>query len=97
MNTMNKLWILALIAFGLYACEQKQEKSYSNEKVTQESKKANDFFEKSFNASLDRSPMAQGYLGIKKDNDKWDDISPKHEKQELEIKKKGTSVFERFN
>ena len=88
MNKPNKPWAIALFALTLFACDQKQKESYTQEEITAESKKANDFFEKSFSASLDRSPMAQGYLGIRKDYDKWDDISLESSQQELEINKK---------
>ena len=35
-----------------------------------------------------RSPMYQSYLGIKEDQDKWDDISPAAEQEELALQKK---------
>ncbi len=43
--------------------------------VGTESAKANAFFNRVFEASVSRSPMFMAELGIKKDMDKWDDIS----------------------
>ncbi|HEX5182259.1 MAG TPA: DUF885 domain-containing protein [Allosphingosinicella sp.] len=36
------------------------------------------FFEAVFQRGLDRSPLAQSHLGIKRDQDKWDDLSEAH-------------------
>ncbi|MCO7222982.1 DUF885 family protein [Pleionea sp. CnH1-48] len=52
-----------------------------------ESAKANKMFDDAFMARVMRSPMFQGYLGIKKDQDKWDDISDANAKKELAITK----------
>ncbi|WP_420582651.1 DUF885 domain-containing protein [Reichenbachiella sp.] len=86
---MNKVKnsLLALLALAM-ACSPTQEKlSYSAEEIAAESKKTNDFFEKSFNDGLNRSPEYQTYLGIKDNQDKWDDYSDKNAKAELEITK----------
>ncbi|WP_224996213.1 DUF885 family protein [Cesiribacter sp. SM1] len=48
---------------------------YSTEQITAESQKANNFFERTFNESLERSPMRQTQLGIKENQDQWDDVS----------------------
>lgn len=76
------LFVALFLASGCKKIELK------NEISTAEVKKANDFFEKSFNEGVDRSPIYQSYLGIKKDYDKWDDFSPESEERELEIAKK---------
>ena len=55
------------------------------ERVAAESAKANAFFDRVFDESVDRSPISQGYLGIKKDHDKWDDFSEAHRLAELAI------------
>lgn len=52
-----------------------------------ESEKANQLFEDIFMENVMRSPMYQSYLGIKTDQDKWDDISEQSAKEELEIQK----------
>lgn len=66
---------------------ENEEKSFSAEQIEQETQKANDFFENSFQTGLDRSPMFQTYLGIKKDYDKWDDLSDEKTIADLEITK----------
>ncbi len=72
----------------LSACSPDSKKvSYSVGEIVAESKKANDFFGKSFDDGVDRSPEFQSYLGIKKDQDKWNDYSDENEKAELEITK----------
>jgi uncharacterized protein (DUF885 family) len=43
--------------------------------VAAESAKANAFFDRVFDEEVARSPMFMAQLGIKKDTDKWDDIS----------------------
>jgi hypothetical protein len=43
--------------------------------VAAESAKANAFFDQVFDEAVARSPMLMGTLGIKKDMDRWDDIS----------------------
>jgi uncharacterized protein (DUF885 family) len=52
-----------------------------------ESEKVNEFFEAQFDLAVSRSPMLQTRLGIKTDYDKWDDISPESEAQEIESAK----------
>ena len=79
---------LIIVLSFLLACEQKTDKTtFSPEEIAVESKKATDFFEKSFNDGLARSPEYQTYLGIKNNQDKWDDYSDENAKAELEITK----------
>ncbi len=52
-----------------------------------ESEKANALFDQIFDEGIMRSPMMQTYLGIKKDYDKWNDISEENALKELEITK----------
>ncbi|RUO39431.1 DUF885 domain-containing protein [Pseudidiomarina aestuarii] len=52
-----------------------------------ESEKANQLFEEIFMDAVMRSPMYQSYLGIKDDQDKWDDISDAKSAEELDIAK----------
>ncbi len=69
----------------LQSCKKEEKtKVISKEEVSQQSKKVNAFFEKQFKDNLDRHPMYQTYLGIKKDADKWNDISDEFSKKELE-------------
>ncbi len=53
-----------------------------------ESDKANVLFDELFNAEIARSPISQGYLGIKDNNDKWDDISEAFAKESYDFTKK---------
>ena len=74
--------------FLFIQCEEKKEADkYTPEQIKTESKKANDFFDKVFDEYIDRHPMDQTYLGIKKDQDKWNDVSDEAEEKELEITK----------
>ncbi len=59
----------------------------STEMAQSESEKANALFEEIFMNRVMRSPIFQSYLGIKNDNDKWDDVSEAHavEDHELDI------------
>ncbi|MEX1221786.1 MAG: DUF885 domain-containing protein [Idiomarina sp.] len=52
-----------------------------------EAEKANKLFEDIFMESVMRSPMYQTYLGIKDDQDKWDDISEEQAQADLEFQK----------
>ena len=70
------------IFFLILGCS-KSKKDSSPESIAVESKKANEFFDKVFNEYVDRSPIYQTYLGIKKDYGKLDDISPENEEKEL--------------
>ena len=54
---------------------------YSPAQIAAESAKANTFFERVFDETVARSPMTMTQLGLKTDNDKWDDLS---EQKELE-------------
>ncbi|GAB3296387.1 DUF885 domain-containing protein [Pseudidiomarina andamanensis] len=55
--------------------------------IQAESEKANKLFEDIFMENVMRSPMYQSYLGIKQDQDKWDDISEQASEEELALKK----------
>ncbi len=53
--------------------------------VASESAKANQLFEDIFMENVMRSPMYQSFLGIKDDQDKWDDMSEQSAAAELEL------------
>jgi uncharacterized protein (DUF885 family) len=53
--------------------------------VQAESTKANAFFERVFNEAVERSPMFMTQLGMKKDYDKWDDISEARALEDFEL------------
>ncbi|MGQ0827168.1 MAG: DUF885 domain-containing protein [Bacteroidota bacterium] len=86
---MKKIFYL-LILISISSCGEKKssdERAFSPEEIAAESKKANDFFDRVFDAAVDRDPVRQSYLGIKKDYSKWTDISDAHAQKELEITK----------
>ena len=89
---MNPIRISYFILMGLVflgGCAQQA----TEEQLAAESQKANAFFERVFDESVDRSPMTQTALGIKKDYDKWDDISDENAQKELEITKKELGIL----
>ncbi|RXS41536.1 DUF885 domain-containing protein [Idiomarina sp. 29L] len=70
-----------------------QSQTATSENTTQnaeqtESEKANKLFEDIFMENVMRSPMYQSYLGIKDDQDKWDDISEAQAEEDLALTKK---------
>lgn len=74
--------------FALFiSCKSETVKEITSEEITKESAKVNSFFQKQFEESLDRHPMYQSYLGIKKDADKWNDISDSFLDKELALTK----------
>lgn len=79
--------ILVISIIGTSGCHTQESKTYTQEEISAETQKANDFFERSFEGELERSPMLQTYLGIKTDYGKWDEISEAQEQKEFEITK----------
>ena len=87
--------IIYLVGFApmllFIACSGNKEKSseskkiFSDAEIKVESTKANAFFDRLFDAAVDRDPMEQTRLGIKKDYGLWTDISDQHDQRELEI------------
>ena len=59
-------------------------KSVSEQTASQQ---ANQLFDDIFDEGIDRNPMMQSYLGIKKDYDKWNDLSEENALKEFEITK----------
>lgn len=87
------IYSTALLSLAIFcSCGDSKEasnekKTYTAEDIKIETKKANAFFDRVFDATVDRDPVSQTRLGIKKDYDKWTDISDKHVQKELEITK----------
>lgn len=79
--------IFATSLLVFLSCKTDSKKIDSTEQIKQESKTVNDFFQKQYNAFLDRHPESQTRLGIKKDADKWNDISDEFKANEIELKK----------
>lgn len=67
--------------------EQHDKQNYTQEEILTESKKANAFFDRVFDARIDRDPYNQTRLGIKKDYGKWTDINEAHAQQEMDFTK----------
>lgn len=89
---MKKIIFSSIITSLLFsACssssENKSKEKYSAEQIVEESKKANEFFDRVFDAKIDRDPMQQSVYGIKKDYGKWQDISESSIQKEVEITK----------
>lgn len=80
-----RIGLLVLLVIGI-SCK-KDSDVFSAEEISKESFRVNEFLEARFQARVDRSPEFQTRLGIKKDADKWDDISLEFEKAVLEGKK----------
>lgn len=62
-------------------------RTYTPAEIKAESAKANAFFDRVFDATVDRDPVQQSILGIRKDYGKWTDINDAHAKKELEFVK----------
>jgi len=56
---------------------------YTSEEIAAESAKANAFFDRVFDEQVARNPEFEAHLGIKKDNDKWNDDSEPNQIAEL--------------
>ena len=74
------------------ACEQTP-KTNSEAEIAEASDKANQFFDRVYEQGLARSPINQGYLGIKDNNDKWDDISDEFAQEGLELNKQNLQTL----
>ncbi|WP_299433023.1 DUF885 domain-containing protein [uncultured Maribacter sp.] len=79
--------LLSVITLLANCKKEKKEKQYSAIEILTESKKVNDFFQKSFDELVDLHPEFQTRLGIKKDYGKLDDNSPKAKERDLQLNK----------
>jgi uncharacterized protein (DUF885 family) len=79
---------LILCAVTLFiSCNKESTKVYTDAEIAAESKKVNDFFQKSFDDNVDNYPEYQTRLGIKKDYGKLNDNSPAAAERDLNINK----------
>lgn len=62
-------------------------KSYSPEEIAAESDRLNAWFDMQWDSAVNRSPIWQSYLGVKKDYDSWGDWSTEYEEKEHERRK----------
>ncbi len=86
MNNTLSCFYLIVFVFLNSSCKKSDNVADMNKisKIKAESAKLNKYFDDRFKEYVDRSPMFQTRLGIKKDYDKFDDISPERERFELE-------------
>ena len=77
--------LAGLFAFLIAGAAHAAPATYTPEQIAAESAKANAFFERVFNESVARSPEMESQLGIKKDQDKWDDDSDAHQTEDLAL------------
>ncbi|WP_100658302.1 DUF885 domain-containing protein [Alteromonas flava] len=66
---------------------QLTETAAENKAALSASEKANALFDEIFMQGVMRSPMYQSYLGIKDDQDKWDDLSDERAQEDLALTK----------
>jgi len=86
---VNKLiFVVCFFFITLTACESNPPSMSRQMQDVSENDKANAFFEEAFQESLAQSPMFQSYLGMKDNQDKWDDLSEAKAEQDLEITKR---------
>jgi uncharacterized protein (DUF885 family) len=64
---------------------------------TDEDKRLDAFFEGIFQRGLDRSPTRQSALGIRRDQDKWDDIGEARALESHELLKQDLAALRRFD
>lgn len=82
LSTAFRIFFIAVLAGGALVVPAQ---TYSPEQVAAESAKANRFFERVFDETIARSPMAMAQLGLKRDNDKWDDFSERKALEDLRL------------
>ncbi len=89
MKKLLSLFLSILILTSCGAGEQQTENKqmFTDAEIKTQGTKANKFFDSIFDTDVSRDPLRQSYLGIKKDYDKWTDISDEHAKKELEFLK----------
>lgn len=106
MRLPTKLLLVTAISTALFGCDKpasttqpvaEKETTAAVEKQQTESEKANALFEKIFMDGVMRSPMFQSYLGIKTDQDKWDDFSEENAERELEITKENLAIVNQID
>jgi len=107
MKTILKPVSMIALALSLAACDQNngapkttQENSATptaatknDAEVQNEDTKFYDFAEAYFQTAVDRSPSFQGYLGIKKDTDKWDNLSEAYAKEEHALTQQNLTIL----
>lgn len=91
MKSTIKFIALSITLILMSACkdESKEIADFSEEEVALASDKMNAWFQQQFEEEIAHSPMMQTYIGIKKDYDKWDDMSKEAQEAKHERTKTG--------
>lgn len=95
MTFKKSILVLAVSCALLSACAKqsvstdlsKAAQGVEAQSIDMASAQANQLFDAMFKAGVDRNPVKQTYLGIKKDYDKWNDLSQENLDKELAIAK----------
>lgn len=105
MSFKKSLLVVAVAAALLSACSEDKAAPQNNQhiaatadetavSVKTASEQANALFDNIFNQEVDRDPSWQTYLGIKKDYDKWNDLSQENEEKELAFAKNNLALIQ---
>jgi len=105
MTFKKSLLVIAVTSALLSACSEDKAAPQSNQlltvpaneqsvNVSTASEQANALFDNIFNQEVDRDPTWQTYLGIKKDYDKWHDLSQENEEKELAFAKSNLALIQ---
>ncbi|MEO1574066.1 MAG: DUF885 family protein, partial [Pseudomonadota bacterium] len=96
--------LIAFLILALSACSQDApapaqsteaaSAEVSAQAIAEASDKANALFDELFMAQVMRSPIFQDFLGIKKDQDKWPDLSEARADEDLEFTKQQLARLE---
>lgn len=101
MTFKKSLLVIAVSAALLSACspqsavqQETSKQATATVSTEQASEQANQLFDTIFKAGVERNPVRQTYLGIKKDYDKWHDLSPENAENELAIAKENLALIQ---
>ena len=105
MTFKKSLLVLAVTSALISGCAKqsistdasKNQQTLQAEQIKLASAQANQLFDTMFMAGVDRNPVRQTYLGIKKDYDKWYDYSQANLDKELAIAKTNLAQLQRIN
>ncbi|GAA6173466.1 DUF885 domain-containing protein [Colwellia sp. KU-HH00111] len=105
MTFKKSLLVLAVTSALIAGCAKqsistdvsKNQQTLQAEQIKLASAQANQLFDTMFMAGVDRNPVRQTYLGIKKDYDKWYDYSQANLDKELAIAKTNLAQLQRIN
>ncbi len=94
MKTSSSISLVSIVfLLSIFSCKKNSshstiiESEITQEQIAQNSTKLNNWFQEQFEIEKELSPMLCTYLGDKKNNDKWDDIS-QHAKDEALLRNK---------